>query len=330
MKTGRRWLPAALALALVPAQSCSEVESCKEGEPGCLNGATTTPCRFGLVASTDGRCVESSDQTATCTCSPGQVCTSTDQCVTICEEEPSQVKKPATIPCRASSTEQPYDFTEAAIALCYQECIRRAELCHTACDPVQDCTALKATAAVTTVCPGQNAECAMRLCETVRDQPCTSQVCPGNAAPDCAGVVCTNTCASTTTSFVNDGQCDDGDLSNATSAVCTWGSDCGDCGPRRGSAPPTSYDLGHVCVDVFQCGGDTSDFTRSLGWCISLQPDVDVQRCVPNCTASGQGCPSGFVCDVLGFGTSAADFKPLTDPSGRQARACFPAQSVCR
>lgn len=45
-----------------------------------------------------------------------------------------------------------------------------------------------------------------------------------------AQTLCTNTCA-----YPNDGECDDGGAGSVTS-LCTYGSDCGDCGSRTGSS----------------------------------------------------------------------------------------------
>ena len=50
------------------------------------------------------------------------------------------------------------------------------------------------------------------------------------------GPACTNTCQ-----FANDGDCDDGGPGSDFS-VCAYGTDCGDCGPRNGSAPVSSED----------------------------------------------------------------------------------------
>jgi hypothetical protein len=60
---------------------------------------------------------------------------------------------------------------------------------------------------------------------------------PGYTAPDAGPPppppgLCTDTCE-----YASDGYCDDGGA-GSDGAVCPWGSDCADCGPRTGTPPP--------------------------------------------------------------------------------------------
>ncbi|MDB4990723.1 MAG: hypothetical protein JWN04_5901 [Myxococcaceae bacterium] len=319
-------------------ESCGEVQSCKELDQGCLNGAPNDDgtCRAGLVLDATGStCVRKKSATVSsndggggvvgttnpCGCKSGQLCRGDGTCSDPCSKPANLPMFSSALPtCRPPPGMAAYDFATAATALCYQACTHRAAYCGGACDPAKECVpGGAAMAAVLLQCPGQSVECAMNACEAARDTKCSDQKCAGMSAPNCAGVVCTNTCANH--KFNNDGLCDDGDLSNASSAVCDWGTDCGDCGPRKGSAPPFSVQLGDPCVDPVQCGGDVDDVTMATGWCL-LPGSAEPSRCLPDCSL-GKKCPAGFTCHDLEL-TDSGD--PVKDPAGRRASACFPTQ----
>jgi hypothetical protein len=336
-----RWLWTALtsACALISVASmsaCSEVESCKEDEVGCINSAPDNSgnCRAGLVLNASGTaCVPkggggSVTPPDTCGCATNELCRDDMSCVNVCITPTNlPARTSPTKTCRPFGAEAPYDFAKAAVALCYQGCIRRAALCGTSCNPTVDCGPAAAALLATTLCPGQMPECAMKACELARDAPCAQQQCPAGAQPSCTGVSCTNSCI-TSTMYNNDGICDDGDLSNAESVVCDWGTDCGDCGPRKGTAPVFSRDLGDPCFDALQCGGDRTDVAKSTGWCVSTDEVRPLYRCVPDCSKKGATCPSGYQChDLLQDINGDNDPENVIDSKNVQARACFP--SLC-
>ena len=321
---------------LLAATGCGEVESCERGDVGCIDGpvnSVTSMCKFGLVPNAQGTCVKKdgsgSGPTDACGgCPAGSLCNDALQCVNICTLPPNlPVKKLAPPACRPAAGEAPYDFATAAVAACTQECLRRAEYCGGGCDPAAVCTPANAQLLVAgmNLCPGRDPECAMRACEMARDKPCQAHSCvggPPGAVPNCAGVVCDDSCPGFP-EYVKDGVCDDGDLSNAISAVCRWGTDCGDCGPRRGAAPPFDLGLADLCVDPIQCGGDTTDVRLASGWCVRIDLAVTVLRCVPDCSTSGD-CPAGFECNDLVYQDDDGSTTTLTDDNGKTARACFP------
>lgn len=338
---------AALAgMVLLAASGCGDVESCRRGAPGCIDGPADpiTGCKFGLMPSSAGTCTadepgQPGPVDACGGCPSGSLCNDQNQCVNLCElPNDLPVVKSAPLPCRPAEGEIPYDFESAAVALCTQECIRQSEYCGTPCDPAINCTPASALQLVVgaALCPARDPACAMLACEAARDRPCANYSCAGGAAPNCVGIACTNTCPTsqpelyppTLPEWVNDGLCDDGDLSNAITALCTWGGDCGDCGPRRGAAPPFERGPGELCVHPIQCGGDTFDVRQATGWCVGFSSQtVSLQRCIPDCS-SGQACPSGFECQDLVYEGEPGleDDRPVRDNQDRSARGCFPLQ----
>ncbi|HEX5658419.1 MAG TPA: hypothetical protein VFX59_14555 [Polyangiales bacterium] len=337
MTTAKLWLAIATAV-LATLSACSDVESCLEGQPGCRNGAPDESgnCKFGLVLSNDGStCVrpgeagsdDEPDGGATCSCPSGQLCRKDGICVNLCTPASNPpTPRPTLLPCEAPDgvTES---FARIALALCYQTCVHRAVYCGTACDPATECTQLLASAAARTACQGNDdPSCAKNLCERARDLPCASQQCPLGAAPSCAGTLC-NDCDES--EIRNDGICDDGDPSNAISYLCDYGSDCGDCGPRRGSAPPRRLDVGDVCADWTQCGGDLNSVKTSTGWCVPTTSAQSYARCVPDCS-NGKKCTAGFECvkivsDEDGDGPlPSTQYKDYND--GTLVFGCFPLQ----
>lgn len=349
------WCAALVGMALLALSGCGDVESCERGEIGCIDGPADprTGCKFGLTRNSGGFCTAdepgpgsdagsgpvddagSGPVDACGGCPSGSLCNEQKQCVNYCElPDNLPVLKPAPLPCRPPAGEAPYTFEQAAVALCTQECVRRNEYCGTTCDPAITCTPANAMQLLmaAALCPGREPNCATLACEAARDRPCERYNCPAGAAPNCAGISCTNTCPTsqpdlfpaTLPQWVNDGLCDDGDLSNAITAACVWGGDCGDCGPRRGAAPPFERGLGELCVDPIQCGGDTFDVRRATGWCVGFSSQaVSVQRCIPDCS-SGQACPSGFECQDLVYETEDGSRVPVQDDLERIARGCFP------
>ncbi|MET0341092.1 MAG: hypothetical protein ABW252_08815 [Polyangiales bacterium] len=334
-------LPLLMLMPLMQA-GCGEIDNCKVGEDGCLGGLPLEDltCRYDLVLDTStGVCTEPDDVTGgdddddaidgpplpnPCKCTANQVCQTDGSCVDLCLVPNAVVNKPSFPQCRSTS----YSFQEAAIAGCQQACGRRAAICGEACDPATACsaaTALAWLAAVDPACAG-NTECAMKRCEEVRDRPCAAQACLGGGAPNCTNVTCENNCVSDGESFNLDGVCDDGDLSNAVSAICRWGSDCGDCGPRRGPAPAAVKKLGEQCIDPYQCGAPYADFSAVPGWCVPLDDSATLEHCVPDCTMPPHSCPESFDCQRLRFTDESGKEENIRDNANNVARACFPTQ----
>lgn len=347
MATRVLWAIAACA-SLIASVGCGEVDNCREGEDGCIKGRplASGACRYDLVvdpltdvcvaSSGDGDDGDDDDDDDDdivvdpnpCGCQPNQVCQSDGvTCVGICEIPGGAVAPKDSLPvCRTPRM----TFAEAAVAWCKQSCTRRAAICGEACDPAQACdmaAAIVQIAQVDKTCtPVAGAECAMALCETARDRRCEDQPCPfNNARPNCTGIVCSDSCTDGTDTLNKDGVCDDGDLSNAVSAICPWGSDCGDCGPRRGTAPPAVRKLGEQCIDPFQCGASYTDFSRVPGWCVPLNNASQIEHCVPDCTNSFT-CADGYTCRELRSQDVTGKESRIEDETGRTAHACFPTQ----
>jgi hypothetical protein len=340
-------LLAALA-ALATFVGCSGVDKCLEGvDPGCLGSAPDDSgnCKFGLVLSDDrSTCVDGKGNGNTrdaavvdtsdsggggddCSCPSGQLCRNDGTCVDLCKAVSNPpVEKPTPLPCRAPSG-TPESFARIALALCYQSCIHRAVYCGTTCDPTSECTQVFASTAARAACQGmEDQTCAIGLCEKARDLPCAQQQCPVGT-PNCSGTLCSNNCDQAT--YNNDGICDDGDPSNALSYVCDFGTDCGDCGPRRGNAPPFDLDFGDVCTDPAQCGGDLESVKTSDGWCVPATDNQAYSRCLPDCS-NGKKCPAGYECSgIASDADGSGPMKPvqfMDENDGTLVFGCFPSQ----
>lgn len=321
-------------LAAWMTSACGEVKHCEKGEVGCVGGHSddNRECYYDLVEDpVTGMCIEPGDNAtgpdpnAACgTCATGEACRADGTCINVCTQTDAVPTGGPSLPsCEPVENEPAYDFQKAANALCVQACARRAALCPGAtCNPQIDCTAAAALTVATTLCPDMKAQCAMDRCKAVRDNACSQQLCAANAQPNCAGVTCNGDCAGNK-DFANDGVCDDGDLSNAVSAVCPWGTDCGDCGPRRGTAPPRYKEIGQQCVDPYQCGAPLHDFSNVPGWCVVINRSTLVERCVPDCSIYGR-CPAGYSCMPLTF-TDPNTGKTITlqDDNEVVGKACF-------
>ncbi len=120
---------------------------------------------------------------------------------------------------------------------------------------------------------------------------------PMSGSPDAfvpAGSVCENTCE-----YADDGECDDGGPDSITS-ICTFGSDCGDCGPRDPSSCVPDCE-GATCGDN-GCGGTCGECTAPAtcmgGTCGVCEPDCEGLACGDDgCGGSCGECGSGASCD---------------------------------
>jgi hypothetical protein len=319
--------------------ACGEVEHCKRGDLGCVDGLPDDvgECRFGLVEDPITKvCVEPDhdagpprDPNAACVggCATGEACRADGTCINVCAQANAVAPRDSLLTCRPAQGEAAYDLAKAAHALCVQGCTRRNALCtNSPCDPAVDCTAPQELALAAAACATMppTVECVMARCEMVRDQACDKVMCPGSM-PNCAGVTCTNTCSDGTQTLNFDGLCDDGDLTNAVSAICPWGSDCGDCGPRRGAAPAKVKQIGEQCIDPYQCGASYDNFSDVPGWCVVVDQAKETERCVPDCSVHGV-CPAGYTCRALEFKEADGSTMTLRDENNLVGSACFPMQ----
>jgi hypothetical protein len=160
-------------------------------------------------------------------------------------------------------------------------------------------------------------------CTERSNAACTDFVCPGSSTRMCADVRCADSCTGNT----KDGFCDDGDPKSATYSFCNYGTDCTDCGPRRGSTRPARLALGEPCPEGqdVSCEGYNDDFLKTQAWCLRFSQDTDAAfRCVPDCTtADGAGdCPDGYECQAVKNGEG----QPYRDATSNRTAgyACVP------
>lgn len=343
MNTRVLFLGVLSAACFVLGSACGDVEHCKRGDVGCVDGLPDDvgECRFGLVYDPLTQvCVEPDhdagpppDPNAACSgsCATGEACRPDGTCVNVCTQTGAVTQRDSLLKCRPATNATPpepaYNLAAAAHALCVQGCTRRNALCTASpCDPAVECVPPAELALAVAACGmTPTVDCVMARCEAVRDQACDKVMCPGSA-PNCAGVTCTNSCSDAQNSLNNDGFCDDGDLANAVSAICPWGSDCGDCGPRRGPAPARVKQIGEQCIDPYQCGASYDDFSDVPGWCVVVDQANETERCVPDCSVYGL-CPAGYTCRALEFQDAATgQSMTLKDENKLVGSACFPVQ----
>lgn len=342
----------ALAFGLLAALSfgsvgCSDVKKCKKGTEGCLDGKPFeegTPnerCSFGLVVE-NGKCVEAGEDTArdggrdsgtdggrdggtgSCDCAADEVCSPEDgtTCLSYCdaEERLTAIAPPPGCSDYSGTTVKPLTYAQACKNSCLQYCKRAEVYCpgfvcdETACDGAQQMQVCA------TECPGNDVDCMTTGCEELRDIACADFACPDAFPKSCTDVRCTDSC---TGGNNKDGYCDDGDPFSASYDFCAYGTDCGDCGPRRGPKAPVQ-ELGGNCVRDVGCPGFDADFLKTESWCLNV-PGTDAAQfaCIPNCTGHEDEtdyCPEGFACQGLEY----SDGTPFTNPSGLQGYGCVP------
>ncbi len=335
-------LVCALALTIL-SLSCSEVEHCQPGAPGCLNGPPTEGgvCRFNLVARNDvciapskGNGGDNRPQPNPCgECPKGKTCTTDRElCVDFCEQTkpfPGSEVAPEPIRCggeiKNPATGELYelDFDQTCKHTCQLACRLRSWFCQTGCaedaceqpEVLVDCHSRCDLAS-------DPLSCVQSLCNDTRGTGCstTQGLCAGSEIPDCSAVECKNNCAST----AYDGVCDDGDLFNAASGSCRWGSDCADCGPREGEDFSHELKQGNPCSLQEQCEGHSPDFAKNEAFCAQVVPQKPLSRCVLDCSSNSELCPVGSTCTTLRVADPDGGSKPLRDVNGVGARACLP------
>jgi len=343
-------LIAMLALSL-GAMGCGDVKKCKKGTDGCLegkpfpSGTEKGRCGYGLVVK-NGVCVEpeggetggrdggtdaggsdGSTPNGDCTCASDEVCSPESETTYLryCDPQPTltAVTPPPACSDYSGAMVKPLTFAAACKNTCLQFCKRAETFCPGfVCDPTS-CDSLEQTALCATEC-GTDATCMADRCEGIRDASCTDFLCPDGFAKSCADVRCTDTCSGDNN---GDGFCDDGEPLSASYAYCAYGTDCGDCGPRKGAKAALAA-LGGQCVRDVGCPGFDPDFLKTDSWCLNVPGTAATQfACIPNCTGHEDEdgfCPDGYECQGIEY----SDGTPFTNSSRLQGFGCVP--QVCQ
>jgi hypothetical protein len=326
-------------IALLALSGCSKVEKCTKGEPGCLEAATKADgtCAAGLVAK-GNQCVKPSGGSGggngSCHCASDEVCAADGSCIAYCAPvaNPPQVNPTPTScePVVTGSDSNPPALTFAQLcrASCEQNCLRAEVFCPGHTCKVSECDNAAQLARCALDCPMKDTACMQARCDELQGASCDMFKCPAGSTRSCGSDVhCSDSCAGNN----NDGFCDDGDPASATYSFCPYGTDCSDCGPRRGPRPARGA-FGDVCPggqDV-ACDGYNDDFLKTGAWCLRVVPKDDSApfRCVPDCTtANGAGnCPADYECQAV----LTSEGAPYTDATRNKTPgyACVP--TVCQ
>jgi hypothetical protein len=332
------WAGLALS-ALLALSGCHKIRKCTIGEDGCLESPPDAEgnCAAGLELR-GGVCVEPSGggDDVCGGCLGDEVCDEdSETCISYCEyDDELPAREPTPQGCEAPNAvgATPYTYADVCISLCEQRCLRAQEYCTGFTCNLDECSQAgperriptpAALARCTTACPAPpNLACITAVCEDWRDTACQEFECPAGTTRDCANIRCTDTCASDN---IQDGFCDDGDPASADYSFCQYGTDCGDCGPRRGTRPARAA-RGELCPpgqDV-ACDGYNDDYLKTNAWCLRIYEDNSApSRCVPDCTtATGEGaCPGP---DYLCLPAVTRDGEAITDVHGTEGYYCQP------
>jgi hypothetical protein len=328
--------PVLLLACLSPLLGCGEVHSCKETvTPGCLNSAPRPDgsCLYDLVLR-GATCVKPGSPEDFCGfCAEGSLCVpEKNQCLNFCEVPavlPGSLHAPDPIFCQATATgagDNPMlSFDEVCRRRCRLLCRQLEQFCDGYKCPEGSCDLPEVQAQCLTDCPltssgGNDLACLTLRCEDKRYARCESTLtCPNGATPDCANVSCTNDCGM---GYTGDGFCDDGDPFSSLKPLCAWGTDCADCGARKGARPDPGY-LGTVCKYRQNCAGATGHPADASAWCLEIAGLPGLSRCVPDCSR-GQDCPDGFECHEAVFeGDAGAPRAPIVEGE-LKSQACIP------
>jgi hypothetical protein len=329
-----------LLLVCLAQLSCGEVEHCKEvEEAGCLKSIPLADgtCLFDLVPRA-GICVKSGSEQDFCSqCAEGDLCVpERNQCVNFCAAPailPGSVSPPEPIFCTATRdpakpNENPMlSYEEVCQRRCRLQCQRWEQLCGDFRCEQGFCDRPEVQAKCATDCPltagARDLACLTRSCNDVRFARCDTMLnCPNGVAPDCATVSCSNDCQYGGQGLAGDGFCDDSDPASARYAFCPWGTDCTDCGPRKGAKKEPSY-AGDICAFNVNCEGWTDSPVTSRAWCIEQGSIPGLNRCSLDCSREDT-CPDGFLCRELEFtDAETGETRPRIE-GGVSAKACFP------
>lgn len=342
---------AVLGLTALSMGACSKVDHCEKGALRCLGGfCDNGECDFDLICVTlpengDQVCAKSAGEdrydfgdtrepgpatpATKCSCTEPELCAAdTGECINYCavpDALPGSRPVPEVIFCEHLEGEEPFSYEEICQRRCRLSCQRWEQFCGYTC-PDDYCDGADILSACEATCPPDDTDallCLTRACNTTRDQVCTDVICPDTGrAANCQGVVCGNTCGATSNEWSGDGVCDDGDLLSATFADCAWGTDCIDCGPRRGPAPEPGRH-GDQCAFNTGCAGFTGTLTTNAAWCMTFNEVAQgAARCVPDCSR-GQPCPDGYRCvPVIIRGENGEE--TVIEQDGLTGQACRP------
>lgn len=289
---------------------------------------------FGDGKETEGTRVDGDgggdgDGQPNCGCTAPEVCgMDGETCVNYCEPEdrlPGSEPSPEAFFCEhLEGEEEPYTYEQICKLQCQNACQRLEQFCgHTCAEGT--CEAQETLDKCELTCPKGQADalsCLTRACNETRDQTCSDVICPDTNAPaSCEDLTCRNTCGPTGSpgKWVGDGECDDGDPFSSNTASCTWGTDCIDCGPRKGAAPaPTP--IGGACGYHSSCRGHSDTVALNKAWCMRLSDvQAGLARCMPDCSGD-KTCPDGYACSTVNNDDTG---EPI-EMDGIQAQACIP------
>lgn len=338
--------------------ACSEVESCKPGSAGCIDGPPEDgECKFDLVKR-GNKCVEpgsagdvdsganggedggddAGPMSACEPCDEPALCVAErKECVDFCEtpeEIPGTGAEFQQITCGGETDPMGNPVVLDFATTCKNTCLLTCRWQNWFCPgPKSDCAAecdkpeVQADCAVpVTGCAG-DVPCQKTKCTDIRALGCRAEaaLCPNSMgmAPNCDGVSCSNACADAQSAQANtfDGFCDDGAYTFSDTDLCPFGTDCADCGPRMGAARPVDMGdikIGDPCPNSARCTGRSSDYDLNKSWCLDIVGDVS--RCLTDCSGDDETCTEGFECVEL----SNSAGSPLTDRNGRRGKVCYP------
>lgn len=319
-------------LALGAFSACTDVRKCTRGEKGCIDGEPDNDeCAAGLVPK-NGECVppEGGGGGGRCNCASDEICDEDGEtCLAYCEpvdDPPESVPTPPSCkPVKTVSNDNPTPFTyrELCVKTCMQDCARAQTFCPGYVCNESECESVAALARCAVACPGMDTSCMENKCNERSATSCDDFTCPtGAPAKSCQGLRCTDSCQGNN----KDGFCDDGDPYSATYSFCSYGTDCTDCGPRRGTRP-AGIALGEPCPEGqdVSCQGYNDDFLKTQAWCLRFSSEPGAAfRCVPDCTTEdGAGnCPDGYECQ--GVKNSNGDPYQDATPNRTPGYACVP------
>jgi hypothetical protein len=333
----RRAVQCLLVAASALCASGCDVQQCKRGAVGCVDGPVRPDgtCAADLVAQ-GSRCVRRQDQLTgdaalipdTCDpCPDGEICaTDVRQCRDFCANAPSPddgEAPPGQVVCGREGGGEPLSFDETCKNKCLLDCRRGAWFCGEPCNP-KDCVSQAVLTSCHTACDSATdpLSCLQAACTDSLAEGCvegSTRTCPSGKSPTCDGVLCANTCVGS----VFDGVCDDGDPASAVSADCVYGTDCADCGPRpeENLDKVTNLTEGDACSFHAQCSGFRPSFEESHALCAPVTAGSSTKRCLRDCSSAGERCPIRTVCTPL---TQGDGDTPLRDSAGIVAKVCVP------
>lgn len=229
-----------------------------------------------------------------------------------------------------------FDLKQSCTNTCLLVCRWQNWFCEAEIDCAEECAKSYVQDNCTSGC-GAEADDAARIacqnkaCVDARKMTCVedASLCPSGKAPKCDDFSCTNECAPGTDDDRNtiDGYCDDGAYIASNTDFCPFGTDCADCGPRKGKARPVDTEpiaFGEPCPNQWRCPGHSSNHDLNKSWCLDV--NAGVGRCLVDCSSDDETCPADYECTKL----NDTNGDPLLDTSKRRGRVCAPkADDLC-